>query len=56
MMTFKMVVVSPELAAEWLKRNRKNRPINATHVAKLVRDMNLEACEEHPTATVEVCR
>lgn len=38
-MTFKMVVVSPELAAEWLKRNRKNRPINATHVAKLVRDM-----------------
>ncbi len=39
MMTFKMVLVSPELAAEWLKRNRKNRPINSAHVAKLVRDM-----------------
>lgn len=39
MMTFKVVIVSPELAAEWLKRNRKNRPINKDHVGKLVRDI-----------------
>ncbi len=38
-MSFRVVMVTPAMAVEWLKRNRKNRPINKAHVRRLVRDM-----------------
>lgn len=38
-MTFRVVNVTPVMAFEWLKRNRKNRAINRSHVARLSRDM-----------------
>lgn len=39
MITYQTANITPELATEWLKKNRRNRPVNSAHVKRLARDM-----------------